>query len=242
MATTAANGHVDFKISFQDTSGNPLTLTNFYSNSIDIDGNEFVDYGGFTSYETQNPGTQVAVAAGPGSEIDFRNSTAGTIAGLSITDPYRAQVKFTSVSSLNFSVGATTNTSPAGRLYGSVFALIPFTPGSTVVAAPTVNTLVTNDTTPSITGTVGNTALGGAETFTVTVNGVTYAKGNVNLVISGTNWTLNVPTVTAQNTYDVSVSRGGFSRRSNPQRTHDRHHGSDDRHQPDRHQRQHQCG
>ena len=210
VATTAANGHVDFKISFQDVGGNPLILDNFYSNSIDIDGTEFVDYGKFTSYETQNPGTQVAIAAGSGSEINFRNSTAGTVPGLSSTDPVRAQVKFNAVSSLDFSVGATTAVAAPGRLFGSIFALIPFTPGSTVVAAPTVNTLLTHDSTPSITGTVGNTALGGAETFSVTVNGVTYNKGNVNLIIAGTNWTLNVPTVLAQNTYDVSVTRGGF--------------------------------
>ncbi|WP_205254926.1 Ig-like domain-containing protein, partial [Escherichia coli] len=55
---------------------------------------------------------------------------------------------------------------------------------------PTVNSQVTNDTTPVITGTADS-----ADTITVTVNGVTYTEGDGNLVDNGDGtWTLTIPT------------------------------------------------
>lgn len=51
VRATKANGYVDFLILFQDIGGNPVTLNNVYNNSIDIDGPELVEYGGFVSYQ-----------------------------------------------------------------------------------------------------------------------------------------------------------------------------------------------
>src|SRR5690606_35069703 len=57
------------------------------------------------------------------------------------------------------------------------------------LTTPTVAVLLTNDTTPTITGTADS-----ADDLTVTVNGVTYTEGDGNLVDNGDNsWTLTVP-------------------------------------------------
>ena len=77
--------------------------------------------------------------------------------------------------------------------------------------APTVVSQTTYNTKPTITGTVGTTALGSTEAFSVTVNGVIYAKGNSSLTISGLNWTLNIPTALPVNTYDVDALRAGLA-------------------------------
>ena len=55
------------------------------------------------------------------------------------------------------------------------------------LTAPTSDLVTTTDTTPILTGSVGATALGGGETFSVTVNGTTYTTAN-GLGISGTTW------------------------------------------------------
>ncbi|WP_299110024.1 Ig-like domain-containing protein, partial [uncultured Tenacibaculum sp.] len=75
---------------------------------------------------------------------------------------------------------------------------------TTAPTVPTVNSQVTNDTTPVITGTADS-----ADTITVTVNGVTYTEGDGNLVDNGDGtWTLNIPAGNAipEGTYDVSVT------------------------------------
>ncbi|MCK0135287.1 Ig-like domain-containing protein, partial [Arenibacter sp. S6351L] len=51
-----------------------------------------------------------------------------------------------------------------------------YTVDTTVPTAPTVNTLLTNDTTPTITGTADS-----ADVLTVTLNGTTYTEGDGNL-------------------------------------------------------------
>jgi large repetitive protein len=56
---------------------------------------------------------------------------------------------------------------------------------TTALVAPTVKTLSTNDTTPTITGTWLNPA---SDTLTVTVNGKSYTAS-----VSGTNWSLTIP-------------------------------------------------
>ncbi|MFY9151195.1 MAG: Ig-like domain-containing protein [Prolixibacteraceae bacterium] len=56
--------------------------------------------------------------------------------------------------------------------------------------APTVNELIINDPTPLISGTA---TVAANELFTVIVNGITYTLGDGNLVLSGTNWTLQIP-------------------------------------------------
>ncbi|MFL1894587.1 Ig-like domain-containing protein [Aquimarina sp. 2-A2] len=68
-------------------------------------------------------------------------------------------------------------------------------------AVPTVNSLTTNDTTPTLTGTADS-----ADTLTVTVNGVTYTEGDGNLTdnTDGT-WSLQIPTGNeiTEGTYEV---------------------------------------
>ena len=56
---------------------------------------------------------------------------------------------------------------------------------------PTVNSLTTTDTTPTITGTATVSA---GDVFTVNVHGVTYTNGDGHLSYSVGTWTLNIPT------------------------------------------------
>lgn len=85
---------------------------------------------------------------------------------------------------------------------------------STGVTRPTVNSITTNDTTPTITGTWGGSN-GGTDVLSVTVNGVTYTAGDGNLVVTGNTWTLTIPPGDALTTggspYDVTttVTRSG---------------------------------
>ncbi|MGB4497526.1 MAG: hypothetical protein WBI40_02405 [Methylococcaceae bacterium] len=91
--------------------------------------------------------------------------------------------------------------------------LADLTTGELVIGSPpTVIGQTTADTTPTITGTVGSSALVAGETFTVLVNGVTYTNGDGKLSASGTTWTLNVETaLTPGTTYPVTATRGGTS-------------------------------
>ncbi len=73
-------------------------------------------------------------------------------------------------------------------------------------ATPTVVSQTTNDTTPTITGTA---TVGSGETLTVEVDGETYTAGDGNLILSGTAWTLTIPTgneITPDGTYDVTAT------------------------------------
>lgn len=121
--------------------------------------------------------------------------------------------------------GACTNYYPSAgsvRAYGAIFVKDNFegTGNPPVeVTAPTVNLLTTTNTKPSITGTIGGTvsvaspkgsSLVAGDTFSVLLNGVTYAAPNANLEITGVNWKLNVPTaLTAGQTYEVVATRNG---------------------------------
>ena len=73
------------------------------------------------------------------------------------------------------------------------------------LTTPTVAALTTNDTTPAILGTA---TVGTNETFTVSVNGFTYLPGDGNLILSGTNWTLQIPAARAlpEGTFEVLAS------------------------------------
>ena len=196
---------MDFAIDFKDINGNALSLINFYNNSIDIDGREFVEYGGFQSYELASP-TDLVATAGSGDQIRFAQSGSGNYNGLILNNPGRVQTKFDSVTTLTISMGSS-QVEASARQYGSIFASSKFA-ASVVVTAPSVNTLATSDSTPLITGTVGNTVLGGTEPFTVTVNGTTYTKGaSPELVVTGLTWSLQAPTL-PNGTYDVTAKRG----------------------------------
>jgi len=70
-------------------------------------------------------------------------------------------------------------------------------------AVPTVNALLTNVASPTLTGTA---VVGANEIFTVTVNGVTYTEGDGDLVLDASgDWTLTIPVADAltDGTYEV---------------------------------------
>jgi large repetitive protein len=75
----------------------------------------------------------------------------------------------------------------------------------TNVPVVTVTPKVTNSTTPTITGTVSS------GTLQVVVNNRTYSAGDGNLTVTGTNWSLAIPTAHAlpQGTYNVSATATG---------------------------------
>ncbi|WP_348700904.1 Ig-like domain-containing protein [Leeuwenhoekiella blandensis] len=69
----------------------------------------------------------------------------------------------------------------------------------TAPAIPTVDFLTTNDNTPTITGTADSSA-----DLVVTVNGVTYPESGTDLTDNGNDtWSLNIPVILADGTYDV---------------------------------------
>ncbi len=70
---------------------------------------------------------------------------------------------------------------------------------------PTANALVTNDTTPTLSGTTSATP---GETLSVSVNGVTYSPGDGSLSASGSDWALQIPASDpiAEGIYDVTAT------------------------------------
>jgi hypothetical protein len=72
-----------------------------------------------------------------------------------------------------------------------------------VPATPTVNTLTTTNTTPTITGTFDSSDAAGG--FVVTVDSVSYPLSGPHLSNSGDNWTLVIPTPLSPGVYDVSA-------------------------------------
>ncbi|MBL8483503.1 MAG: DUF4347 domain-containing protein, partial [Rhodocyclaceae bacterium] len=70
--------------------------------------------------------------------------------------------------------------------------------------AVSVNALISNDTTPTLTGTAEPAA---GEVLTVTVNGITYTDGDGKLSLNGTNWTLQIPAEHAL----TPATAGGFN-------------------------------
>ncbi|MBX3669337.1 MAG: putative Ig domain-containing protein [Rhodocyclaceae bacterium] len=77
---------------------------------------------------------------------------------------------------------------------------------TTAPGAPTVDDVTTQSTTPVLAGTA---APGAGETFSVTVDGITYTPGDGFLSLNGTNWTLAIPpahALTAGATYTVTAT------------------------------------
>lgn len=70
--------------------------------------------------------------------------------------------------------------------------------------APTVETLSTDDTTPII---VGTATVGGGDSFSVIVNGVEYPESGSDLTLTGTDWSLQIPSGNelAVGQYDVQA-------------------------------------
>ena len=76
----------------------------------------------------------------------------------------------------------------------------------TAPAVPTVNSQTSNDPTPLITGTA---VVAVDESLSVRVNGVTYFDTGPELLVSGGNWSLQIPVLfefTANGTYDVEAT------------------------------------
>ncbi|MDP2890376.1 MAG: Ig-like domain-containing protein [Bacteroidota bacterium] len=73
------------------------------------------------------------------------------------------------------------------------------------LTTPTVAGITTNDTTPILSGTA---SVGTNETFAVSVNGFTYLPGDGNLILSGTNWNLQIPVARAlaEGTYEIAAT------------------------------------
>ena len=119
------------------------------------------------------------------------------------------------ISGLNWTLNASALT--RGTIYNVVATrdgtLVDATSNElTVLSVPTVVSQTTTNLTPTITGTIGNASLGSSETFTVTVNNVIYSKGDGKLSVSGTAWTLVVPSTNGLKTgttYDVVTLRAG---------------------------------
>ncbi len=213
-APAAGGGTIDFKINFilstsvsgSSWNGETVALENFRVNSVDIDGVELVEYGGFSSFEVAD-NTDLRLEAGGGDRIRFTGT--GSYAGLIVNEVGRVQTEFdTAVSSFDITMGTTGSTGGNNRQFGSNFATIDFTNPEEFVS-PTVETLTTTDTTPTLTGTIGTQALNTGETVTVTVDGTTYTDGDGNLTVTGTDWTLDLPDGDALNpdVYEVVVSR-----------------------------------
>ncbi|PHQ29411.1 hypothetical protein CJ305_09975, partial [Leeuwenhoekiella nanhaiensis] len=94
-----------------------------------------------------------------------------------------------------------TATDPAGNASTDV-TVDELTIDTTPPTVPTVDPLVTNDNTPTITGTADS-----ADDLVVIVAGVTYTEGDGNLVDNGDNtWTLTIPSPLADGTYDVMAT------------------------------------
>lgn len=109
----------------------------------------------------------------------------------------------TYVKEAQFDVPSNLTATQKWALINNSCSLSPPTP------VPTVKALTTSDTTPSISGTVGGIGLSAGEAFSVTVNGTTYNKGNAALVITTSDWTLNIPTALPVGTYNVDALRNG---------------------------------
>lgn len=95
-----------------------------------------------------------------------------------------------------------TNTDPAGN-ESTASASLSVTVDTSTPATPTVDTLLTNDTTPSITG---SATMGAGDVLSVTVNGATYD----NVAVTGGAWTLDTETSTPDNGALGSFTDGNY--------------------------------
>src|SRR5690606_17121261 len=145
-----------------------------------------------------------ADSAAPVAGDTVRLSSGATLVGTAVLNASNISAGFVDITTTPLGDGAKTLTATVTDVAGNVSVAsgaLAITIDRTPPATPTVNTQVTSDTTPAITGTA---IVGAGEALTVAVNGVTYSVG-ADLVRSGNNWTLNVPAPNAlpQGTYSV---------------------------------------
>ncbi len=207
ITTTAAQGRVDFLISFQDISGNPVTLLNVYGNTIDIDGpggsgsagkSEFVEYGGFVSYEMASNTNLTAQVGSDGVKRKFIGSGV-MYSGLVLNDIGRVQTKFDSISTLEISMGSTWNSGV--RLYGTAFVKHNLTSPVTNTP-PTVNSQTTTNTKPPITGGKGSSPTISSIAVKNSGNVITTLSGSLTYP-TATTWQFIPTSPLAIDTYDV---------------------------------------
>jgi hypothetical protein len=122
--------------------------------------------------------------------------TNGTVANFTATNArtYTFNVVPTAAGAVTVGVAAGVATDIAGNPNTAAAAITRTFTGAVGVSA---NALTTNDTTPTLTGTVGNSAA----TVKVQVGGQT-----VTATVTGTTWSATLPTALAAGTYDIVVT------------------------------------
>ena len=223
MQTTAAGGNAEFRIDFIKNgtynatthAGSGVILQNVSLNSWDIDAAgagqyQFQEFGGFAQY-TVATNTSLNQTNMGSNFVHFQNTDGvndgfnATIAanGSATSDKYRVKALYAAISSFGIKMGDVANSS-------TVYFYLDFSPGPAFASGktyvePTVNPATTADTTPTLTGTYGNSVAGSpgvtVTSMSVKVNGVTYTTAS-GLVYSNGNWTLTT-NVLPNGIYDV---------------------------------------
>ena len=136
-----------------------------------------------------------AVTGFTASDLSLTNGTAGAITASADGTTYTFTVTPSAQGAVSVGVNTGAVTDKAGNTNAAVTAVSrTFSTGSLAV---TINTLSTNDNTPTLSGTVAIAAT----TLSVTVGGQTFAG-----TISGSTWTATVPAALADGTYDVTAN------------------------------------
>ena len=161
------------------------------------------------------------VVAGPGSITLYSGSTivevfslhtgqgsfGGTITLSGNTVTINPGVLLSTNTSYNIQVDPDAVLDPSGNAYAGISgtSLWNFTTASSLgnPSAPTVDVLITNSATPTVSGTWGGIN-GGTDSLSVTVGSTTYTTSN-GLVVSGTTWSLLLPTL-SEGTYEIAVT------------------------------------
>ena len=140
----------------------------------------------------------VTLGAGETLSVTINGTTYTTANGLtvsggtwSVTLPNTPQGTYPVTATVTDEAGNTTSDATTNEL------IIDLTPP----VAPTVVSQITNNPTPTVTGTV---TLGSGETLAVTINGTTYTTAN-GLSVNGSTWSVTLPT-TVDGTYPVTAT------------------------------------
>ncbi|MEZ0218107.1 MAG: Ig-like domain-containing protein, partial [Rariglobus sp.] len=135
----------------------------------------------------------------------------GALSGLSSSDGGKTYTAtFTPSSSLEdttnvITLAASAVSDSAGNANSATASSANYAVDTLRPAAPTVTPRLTNDTTPTVTGTFDNAD---STIVSVVINGVTYTPGDGNLSVSGNTWSVTIPAPNAlsENTYEVAVT------------------------------------
>ena len=172
----AADGKVDFAINFKDPNGNNLTLLDFYNNSVDIDGAGAASRNSSSTAASSRspPATRPtsASARSPGTD-SLRFTGTSVYNGLVVNEVGRVQANFDAISTLQISMGATGDSRRPAPVRLAVLLRRVHQPGDHHYRADLRRRHHHgHHADPHRHG--RRRALGGGETFSVTVNGTTY--------------------------------------------------------------------